>query len=50
LQLRIANAASVQAYGDTFAIGALVVTLAIPVAFFLKRPVKVRVGVLGEAG
>jgi EmrB/QacA subfamily drug resistance transporter len=40
LQLRVANAASVQAYGDTFAIGALVVTLAIPVAFFLKRPAK----------
>ena len=43
LQLRVANAASVQAYGDTFAVGAIVVALAIPVAFFLKRPGKLRV-------
>jgi EmrB/QacA subfamily drug resistance transporter len=37
LHLRVENAADVRAYGDTFAVGALVVALALPVAFALRR-------------
>jgi EmrB/QacA subfamily drug resistance transporter len=36
LHLRVENAADVRAYGDTFAVGALVVALALPVAFALR--------------
>jgi hypothetical protein len=37
LRLQVENAADVRAYGDTFAVGALVVALAIPVALALRR-------------